>query len=472
MHDRISRNVFNNHFIFDKRVGLGFIAVISITRSFSSSRYFRSIKPYYPESYALEHINSGKPTSSSIINKILLNQNLSVTDSKLEELLKVKGVELDIPIGTYLSDPVNNKLLAELTGISKYKGFFGVYIFIHKNTGHKYVGSSNLLRRRMDYYFKEDCPLVAPRASGYGKFLPILRKEGLKAFKLIIFKLDSNKFSNQDALILEQYYLLKKEFNLNTLRVVNAGSSKGDAVYVYDIKCSTLYYHAKSKIELKRVLKIHTETSKKYVDSKIPYLNKFLLLSYPIPTALISNISKEKLVNMMQKERQDMYTLGTRRSISVELEIKEGNTFVDPRCPQRGYTLNFDSLTSCIEYLRELGLTIKRDTLTKYIKNQKEFHNFLCKYSDKALPENFEEVGLIIDESKKLKVDTDLLKVLASHRKNKPVKVKGVNFYKEFESIVDTIEYFDSLNIKLDRKALYLRLKDGKLYKNYSFAYK
>lgn len=453
----------------DKRAGLGFIAAIPITRHFSSSRYLRSIKLYYPESYALEHINSGKLTSSSILNKILLNQNLSVTDSKLEELLKVKGVELDLPIGTYPSDRENNKLLVELTGISKYKGFSGVYIFIHKNTGQKYAGSSNLLRRRMDYYFKEDYPLLARRASGYGKFLPLLHKEGLKAFKLIIFKLDSNKFSNQDALILEQYYLLKKEFNLNTLRVVNAGSSKGDAVYVYDIKCSTLYYHAKSKIELKRVLKIHTETSKKFVDSKIPYLNKFLLLSYPIPTALTSNISKEKLINMMQKERQDMYTLGTRRSISVELEIKEGNTFVDSQCLQRGYTLNFDSLTSCIEYLRELGLTIKRDTLTKYIKNQKEFHNFLCKYSDKALPENFEEVGLIIDESKKLKVDTDLLKV---NRKNKPVKVKGENFYKEFESIVDTIEYFDSLNIKLDRKTLYLRLKDGKLYKNYSFAYK
>ena len=29
------------------------------------------------------------------------------------------------------------------------------------------------------------------------------------------------------------------------------------------------------------------------------------------------------------------------------------------------------------------------------------FHNFLCKYSDKALPNNFEEVGLIIDEYKK-----------------------------------------------------------------------
>lgn len=66
---------------------------------------------------------------------------------------------------------------------------------------------------------------------------------------------DINIFSNQDALILEQYYLLNKEFNLNTLRVVNAGSSKGDPVYVYDLTCSTLYYHAKSNIEFKKSIK-------------------------------------------------------------------------------------------------------------------------------------------------------------------------------------------------------------------------
>ena len=409
-----------------------------------------------PESLALEHIHSEKPTTSSIINKILLNQNLSVTDSKLEKLLKVKGVEFDLPIST----SENKKLFVELTGKSTYKGFSGVYFFIHKNTGHKYVGSSNLLRRRMDYYFKGDFPLA-------GQFLPLLHKDGLKAFKLIIFKLDSEIFSNQDALILEQYYLLNKEFNLNTLRVINAGSSKGDAVYVYDIACSTLYYHAKSSIELKRVLKIHTKTSKKYVDSKIPYLNKFLLLSYPIPTALTSNLSVDKLVNIMQKERRDMYTLGTRRSISVELEIKEGNRFVY----SKGQTLKFDSITSCIEYLRELGLTIKRDTLTKYIKNEKVFHNFLCKYSNKILPDNFVEVGIIIDEFKNLKVDTDL-DSLKINRKNKPIFVKGENFEKEFESITDTIKYFDTLNIKLDRKTLYLRLKDGKIYKDYYFAYK
>ena len=58
------------------------------------------------------------------------------------------------------------------------------------------------------------------------------------------------------------------------------------------------------------------------------------------------------------------------------------------------------------------------------------------------------------------------------NRKNKPILVKGENFEKEFESITDTIKYFDTLNIKLDRKTLYLSLKDGKKYKDYSFSYK
>ena len=38
----------------------------------------------------------------------------------------------------------------------------------------------------------------------------------------------------------------------------------------------------------------------------------------------------QELVSIMQKERQNMYTLGTRRSIPVLFEIKKGNTFVPP----------------------------------------------------------------------------------------------------------------------------------------------
>jgi hypothetical protein len=63
------------------------------------------------------------------------------------------------------------------------------------------------------------------------------------------------------------------------------------------------------------------------------------------------------------------------------------------------------------------------------------FQNFLCKYSDKALQNNFEEVGLIMDEYNKagvtLKIvpqsSNDSLKV---NKKNKPILVRGQNFEK------------------------------------------
>ena len=53
-----------------------------------------------------------------------------------------------------------------------------MYIFIHKITGHKYVGSSNLLRRRLETYFKFT---FSDNSTVTGKFLPILKEEGLKA---------------------------------------------------------------------------------------------------------------------------------------------------------------------------------------------------------------------------------------------------------------------------------------------------
>ena len=79
MHDKICRTVFNNYFIFDKRIRLGPIAIITLTRSFSS------VKPLVknPESLALEHINSGKLITFSVINNILL-------------LIKKKKTKIDI----------------------------------------------------------------------------------------------------------------------------------------------------------------------------------------------------------------------------------------------------------------------------------------------------------------------------------------------------------------------------------------
>ena len=47
-----------------------------------------------------------------------------------------------------------------------------------------YVGSSNLLRRRLESYLKTETEHTG------GKFLPLFNKNGLSTFKLKIYKLD------------------------------------------------------------------------------------------------------------------------------------------------------------------------------------------------------------------------------------------------------------------------------------------
>nr|YP_010608766.1 hypothetical protein PNX16_mgp005 [Drechslerella dactyloides]WAN89846.1 hypothetical protein [Drechslerella dactyloides] len=376
--------------------------------SFNRSRYYSTHSTVNPEGLALEHIKSGKITNHLVINKILSNQKVSITENKLKSLLSIKGIELELPINKN-----NSKIFDETVGKSSYKGFPGVYIFIHKISNLMYVGSSNLLRRRMEYYFKNDLPQI-------GKFLPILSKGGLSAFKLKIFKLNIDVFKLQDALFLEQYILLDKACELNTLRVVNFGSQTGKSIYVYDLTCTILYYHAQSQISLKRVLGIHPSSCNKYLNTKIPYLNKFILLSFPVFSAVQSDLTTKELLNIMNNERRVAYELGLRRSVPVVLEVKEGNKFVDltnlPLSPSikkvEGNNLEFDSLTSCIVYLKSLGFTIKRDTLSKYIKQGKEFHNFICKYSKKSLPIDFKYLDLLIEEYKNNKLNIKTIEPL------------------------------------------------------------
>lgn len=205
-------------------------------------------------------------------------------------MLKIQGLEFDLSITKEYQT-----MFDSLVGKSRYSGFVGVYVFIHKATASMYVGSSNLLRRRMEYYFQ------AETKNAGGKFLPLLNRDGLSAFKLKIFKLDTNQFKISDCLLLEQYMLLDKKYDLNTFRVVNFGPQSGDSVYIYDLSCTILYYHSPSRINLKRVLGVHPLSCNKYVDTKIPYLGSFILLSFPIDSAIPSKLSKRELLSVMNK---------------------------------------------------------------------------------------------------------------------------------------------------------------------------
>ena len=90
-----------NHFMINKipLYGLNSIAARSFTRSSILNRIYRRTVNN-PESGAIVHINSEESANHLLINKKLLNQNLSVTQSKLVELLKVKGVEINLPVVT------------------------------------------------------------------------------------------------------------------------------------------------------------------------------------------------------------------------------------------------------------------------------------------------------------------------------------------------------------------------------------
>jgi len=98
-----------------------------------------------------------------------------------------------------------------------------------------YVGSSSRLARRLIGYFNN-----THRSTG--KLIPLLKKEGVGAFKLEVIPLIESYTKNQE-LILEQYFLLNYKFNLNTLKVVNnISGARSKNLYMYTKNKSELIY--------------------------------------------------------------------------------------------------------------------------------------------------------------------------------------------------------------------------------------
>lgn len=98
-----------------------------------------------------------------------------------------------------------------------------------------YVGSSSSLARRLIGYFNNTHNTT-------GKLIPLLKSEGVGAFKLEVIPLGESYVENQE-LSLEQYFLLDSKFNLNTLKVVNNISGvRSKSLYMYSKDLSELIY--------------------------------------------------------------------------------------------------------------------------------------------------------------------------------------------------------------------------------------
>lgn len=252
----------------------------------TSFRYYSNIKFY--DDYS--------NITSETLNKLLVNQQVSITQVEQDKLKNIPGVKFDLPFNdqTYPS-------FVGLVGRPKTRGLkAGVYIFTHKVTGRKYVGSSNSLSRRLDQYFT----FKHLNQDNSGKLLPFIKKDGFSKFSLEIFVMPTTFSSGYYFLFLEQYYLLHKSFNLNTQRIVNFRVNQGTMIYLYDLEGKTLYYSSKSLNQIKGDLGIHSNTCRNCLKEGKTYLNFFKITDTLIKDASPAGLNNPELANLISYPRR------------------------------------------------------------------------------------------------------------------------------------------------------------------------
>ena len=118
-----------------------------------------------------------KDITANVINKLLKNQKVSITEAELTRLKAIPGVKFDLPLNDQ-----TNPAFEGLVGKPSTRGIkAGVYIFTHITSGDKYVGSSNSLSRRLvgsalqyfnlKHFNQRNSGLLIPLINKYGFFL-------------------------------------------------------------------------------------------------------------------------------------------------------------------------------------------------------------------------------------------------------------------------------------------------------------
>lgn len=309
-------------------------------------------KEYRPNTLALDHINSGNLTTNEIINSVLLNQKVSISQKELDELLSLPKVNFDLP----LTDQTYPALLGLIGKPGSKRSKAGVYIFSHKYSNKKYVGSSNDLARRFKQYFEKNA-LFNNKDTGI--LLPMIDKEELKAFTLEVIVIPSS-YSKHSHCFLEQYCLLDKIFNLNTHKIVNFRVNQGFKIYLYDVDYKTLYYSSNSLNAFCADLGIHHSSYKKHITNNDPFLGYFIisntLIAEAVPAGL-TELQVKELIDECRKISLNKLHL----SYGKPIEVLDSNT---------NTTKIYDST-----YKVATRFGFSRTTLRNYISSGKAYKN-------------------------------------------------------------------------------------------------
>jgi len=316
-----------------------------------------------------DHIKSGKPVNYEVINDILAYSNISISQEIFNDLINIK----DRVLIENLDTKEARKFIKDNFGSLHSKTQIpGVYIFTHKFTGDKYVGSTSQLSIRLTRY-------LGYRHELSGKFIPILHKDKTSSFTLEIIPLVNN-YPFRPEIILEQYYLLDPSFNLNTIKVANNPSgSNAKPLFMYNRDKTILYYSSTQQKDFIVNLNISHFTFTKHLNKGSYYLGKYHFSRKLESNAKVKEISIFDLALQLEKDRKIFNKNKPITSLSRSILMCLNSNSIDSNTISGDNTVLFHSIGKCVEYLRSKGHPATPITLLKYIDTGKSYYGYTFK---------------------------------------------------------------------------------------------
>lgn len=174
------------------------------------------------------------------------------------------------------------------------------------------------MARRLIGYFK--CT-----HSNTGKLIPLIKKEGVSAFNLEVIPLREGYIPNLE-LVLEQYFLLHSEFNLNTVKVVNTFSgARAKPLYMYTSDLSELIYSSYIQEDFIFKLGIHHSIFNRSLETGTQYLGKYVFSDKPVLYAKRSNMTLNDVKDMLDKDRLVIQGTKGRKVCIISVDNKNIN---------------------------------------------------------------------------------------------------------------------------------------------------
>jgi hypothetical protein len=313
----------------------------------------------YAHGLAKAQINSNKPLTLKILNKILAYSGMLVGEDTLNSLINIPRLVFNDLHKKETRISIDNKIGLPHSKIQQR----GVYIFTCLDTNQKYVGSSSVLALRLRGYLNKT-------HINSGKLIPLIREKGLSRFKLEVICLPFYpEFKSE--IVLEQYFLLDPSFNLNTIRVANNPSgSTAKPLYLYNRDKSILYYFTLQQKDFISKLSISHFTFTKHLNNNTYYLGKYLFLRERIDTAKVTNMTLPELAIMLQQDR-----IKFNRSKPISSNSKSV-LLINIKSQEE---ILFESIGKCVKFFSSQGLPVSQTTIVKRLDTNIAYRGYMCK---------------------------------------------------------------------------------------------